>query len=121
MSTPKAPAKVLVPLPAILLANDLLDGDVVFRTATGWSRDPAEALVAEDADAAVALEGEAGAAMARNEVVDAYLVDIAVDPHGVPVPRHFRERFKILGPSIRPDLGKQAELSTFTERSQRGA
>ena len=27
---------------------------------------------------------------------------------GRPVPRHFRERFKTLGPSNRPDLGKQA-------------
>lgn len=121
MSTPKAPAKFLVPLPAILLANDLLDGDVVFRTATGWSRDPAEALVAVDVDTAETLDAEAKVAMARNEVVDAYLVDVAVDALGVPVPKHFRERFKILGPSIRPDLGKQAELSTFTERSQRGA
>ena len=67
MSIPKAPAKVLVPLPAILLANDLLDGDVVFRTATGWSRDPAEALVAADTDTAAALDTEAKAAMARNE------------------------------------------------------
>ena len=116
MSTAKLP-----PLPAILLANDLLDGDVVFRTATGWSRDPAEARVAIDTAAAEALDVEARAAMARNEVVDAYLVDVAIDAHGVPVPRHFRERFKILGPSIRPDLGKQAELSTFTARSQRRA
>ena len=66
-------------LPVILLANDLLDGDVVF----------------------------AAAALSGNKVVDAYLVDVAIES-GSPVPRHFRERFKTLGPSNRPDLGKQA-------------
>ncbi len=97
-----------VSLPAILIANDLLDGDVVVRTANGWSRNPAEALIARDASAAAALEAEAGAAQARGEVVDAYLVDVTVRLDGTPVPNHFRERFKVNGPSIRPDLGKQA-------------
>jgi hypothetical protein len=113
MSTPKSAPKVIVALPAILLANDLLDGDVVFRTASGWSRDPVEALVVHEPEAAAALEAEAKSAMARNEVVDAYLVDVAIGETGVPVPRHFRERFKILGPSIRTDLGKQAEFSSL--------
>ena len=97
-------------LPAILLANDLLDGDVVFRTANGWSRDPREALVAEDETTALRLEAEAKAAFERKEVVDAYLVDITRDASGLPVPNHFRERFKVKGPSHRPDLGKQAEF-----------
>lgn len=96
-------------LPAILLANDLLDGDVVFWTDAGWSRDPRAALVAEDQAAADQLEAEGSAAFARQEVVDAYLVDITRDAAGVPVPNHFRERFKVRGPSNRPDLGKQAE------------
>ncbi len=105
MSAPKK-----TPLPAILLANDLLDGDVVFRTASGWSRDPREALVAEDEATADRLEAEARAAFANKEVVDAYLVDITRDSQGLPVPNHFRERFKVKGPSHRPDLGKQAEF-----------
>jgi hypothetical protein len=104
-----APAK-RPPLPAILIANDLLDGDVVFRGADGWTRDPALALVAEDDAAAERLERDGEAAFAAREVVDVYLIDIARDANGIPVPRHFRERFKILGPSHRPDLGKQAEF-----------
>lgn len=100
------------PLPAILLANDLLEGDVVFAAhaaagAVAWTRDPALALVAADDAAAQALEGFAAAELAGNRVVDAYLVDVALES-GVPVPRHFRERFKTLGPSNRTDLGKQA-------------
>jgi Protein of unknown function (DUF2849) len=109
MAAPKAPA-----LPAILLANDLLTGDVVFRTRDGWSRDPIEARVAETPEAAQTLEAEAADAMKRNAVIDAYLVDVDINVQGVPVPRHFRERYKILGPSNRPDLGKQAEYPHLT-------
>ena len=106
-TTPKRP-----PLPAILLANDLLDGDVVFARvaasgALAWTRDPAEALVAADETVAARLEAFAAASAAAQQVVEAYLVDVAREASG-PVPRHFRERFKTLGPSNRPDLGKQA-------------
>ena len=97
-----------VPLPAILLANDLLDGDVVFSNGEGWSRDPADALIARDDVTADRLEAHAKAAFDAQLVVDAYLVDVSVDAEGIPTPRHFRERFKTMGPSNRPDLGKQA-------------
>ncbi len=96
------------PLPVILLANDLLTGEVVFRNDAGWTLDPAEALIGRDDATAEQLEAEGKAAFKRQEVVDAYLVDVTVAPDGVPVPNHFRERFKIKGPSNRPDLGKQA-------------
>ena len=98
------------PLPVILLANHLLDGDVVFRTSDGWTLDPARALIATDDATADVLDVAGKAALAANEVVDAYLVDVAIDALGHAVPRHFRERFKITGPSIRPDLGKQADF-----------
>lgn len=106
-AAPKRP-----PLPAILLANDLLDGDVVFAAAGPdgaliWTRDPAQALVAADDQAAEQLEAYAADQLATNQVVDAYLVDVAIET-GRPVPRHYRERMKTLGPSNRPDLGKQA-------------
>jgi Protein of unknown function (DUF2849) len=109
MSTEKRP-----PLPVILLANHLLDGDVVFRTSEGWTLDPARALIASDEATADALDAAGKAALAANEVVDACLVDVAIDANGHAVPRHFRERFKVLGPSIRTDLGKQADFPTAT-------
>jgi sulfite reductase (NADPH) hemoprotein beta-component len=43
-------------------------------------------------------------------VVDVELVDVTLRADGLPLPNHFRERFKIAGPSNRPDLGKQAEF-----------
>lgn len=109
------------PLPAILLANDLLDGDVVFAIAgadglLGWTRDPGLALVAADDAAAERLESFAAAELAAQHVVDAYLVDVELAAGG-PVPRHFRERFKTLGPSNRPDLGKQAGEGIAGSRS----
>jgi hypothetical protein len=106
MSAPKSQ-----PLPAILLANDLLEGDVVFHTGAGWSRDPRAALIAESREAAERLDEAGRAATARHEVVDAYLVDVTLDADGAPIPNHFRERFKVRGPSHRPDLGKQAEFA----------
>jgi hypothetical protein len=103
MALPKRP-----PLPVILMANDLVDGEVVFRTANGWSPDSREALIAGNPEAADALEAEGLAEMNLNKVVDAYLVDVFLGENG-PQPRHFRERLRTLGPSIRPDLGKQAQ------------
>lgn len=109
-------------LPVILLANDLLDGDVVFAAAEGeaaglrWSRDPGEALIGHDEATADRLDAFAAAELGNQHVVDAYLVDVAIED-GVAVPRHCRERMKTTGPSVRRDLGKQAELplaSAFT-------
>lgn len=97
------------------MANHLLEGDVVFWTGRDWSRDPREAAVAQDLATAAAFETEARAAFLRHEVVDAGLIDVAFDPAGLPVPNHFRERFRTRGPSHRPDLGKQAEFSIVGE------
>ncbi len=105
MSTAKRP-----PLPVILLANDLLDGEVVFWTGTHWSPEPKDARIAHDDASATALEGAAAKALSANVVVDAYLVDITTDANGHGVPNHYREKIKTEGPSVRRDLGKQAGL-----------
>ncbi|MCA0423444.1 MAG: DUF2849 domain-containing protein [Proteobacteria bacterium] len=112
MATPNK----LPPLPAILIANDLLDGDVVFAAGNGWTLNPAEATIARDEETARALEALGAAAFRANRVVDAYLVDITEDEAGVPTPRHFRERFRTKGPSNRPDLGKQADFDRTVTR-----
>ena len=102
-----------LPLPVILLANDLLDGEVVFWTGRSWSDRPNEALLARDEAAAQQLEAAAAQALAQNKVVDAYLVDVALDGEGHAVPRHYREKIKTEGPSVRRDLGKQAGQSNL--------
>ncbi len=98
------------PLPVILVASDLLEGDVVFATSNGWTRNPREALVARDDGAAQALEVLGTTAFLRAKVVGPYLVDVELDAEGLPVPRHYREILRTLGPSVRPDVGKQADF-----------
>lgn len=104
-------------LPAIMIANDLLDGDVVFLATSGWSRDPAHAQIATDNEAAERFEAAARMAMAARQIVDASLIDVTIQPDGRAVPNHFRERFRVLGPTHRTDLGKQAEFPTSGGRN----
>ncbi len=93
----------------VVTANDLMAGDVVFLTAERcWTRDIHAAAVA-DADAAARLLADAEAQEAR--IVGPYLAEVVVDAAGRPRPTHFRERFRLLGPSNRPDLGRQAQAS----------
>lgn len=98
------------PLPVILVANDLLDGDVVFAAAQGWTRDPREASVAGDEAQAQALERFGATEYLHAKIVDPYLVDVEINSEGAPVPRHYREILRTLGPSNRRDLGKQADF-----------
>ena len=99
--------------PQILIANDLLDGEVLFMGKAGWLRDHRTAVVATSEEAAEALLAQGKAEMAANKVVDAYLVDIAISPDGHPEPIHYREKMRTLGPSIRLDLGKQSVGTEF--------
>jgi hypothetical protein len=97
------------PFPSILLANDLLSGLIVTWTGQRWSPAIKDAQIAQDAEAAEALHNEGLAAYKRHEVLDVGLVAVAISVNGIPEPSHFRERFRTLGPTVRTDLGKQAE------------
>ena len=48
--------------------------------------------------------------MPPRKVVDPYLVDVEIAADGRSRPRHYREALRALGPSMRPDLGKQADF-----------
>ena len=97
------------PLPVLLNANDVLDGDVVFHTGDRWSLHLADALVAHDEQGAARLESIRDAAEASGEVIEPYLVAVALDAAGRAIPVHYRERLRAFGPSVRLDLGKQAQ------------
>ena len=97
-------------LPVIMTANDLLDGEVVFLGEGGWTPDPAGAVVADDADTAQSLEARARADFAANRIVEPYLVEVSMDGTGHAVARHFREAIRLKGPTIQPEMGKQAEF-----------
>ena len=95
------------PLPQMLTANRLIDGIVLWRKADGW----VETLSAGDV---YPTEAEAEAALAAaqadvkaNKVVATYLFDVR-EKDGKIVPVKEREIVRAAGPSVRPDLGKQA-------------
>jgi nucleotide-binding universal stress UspA family protein len=93
----------------ILTANRLRDGIAVFLTRSGeWSEAIDDAVLALEPEAAAALEQRAKLAEAACIVTGSYLVD-AERRGGHVRASHIRERMRALGPTVRPDLGKQAE------------
>ena len=95
--------------PQIVTANDLLLGDVIYLTAEGgWTRDHANAQVAENAEQAEAMLATAAAQQLK--IVGPYLAEAALDANGTPGPVHFREAFRTRGPS-NYSHGKQAEAA----------
>lgn len=91
--------------PKVVTANDLLDGDVIYQTATGWTRTLSEAeVLTDEADADLRM---IDAHQQTGRVVGVYLADVAQSTDG-PQPAHFREAFRATGPSNYPH-GKQAE------------
>lgn len=88
-----------------IVANRLIDGEVVYWNAGAWKSRFGEAELYDADDAA---ESALGVANNPLNVVDCYLIDVADDGEG-PVPVAFRERIKALGPQNHPQHGKQAE------------
>ncbi|WP_448190825.1 DUF2849 domain-containing protein [Azospirillum sp. sgz301742] len=91
-----------------ITANRLRDGAVVWLgPQNDWVERIEAAAAYEDARAAQALviaqEDEA-----RNIVVAIYTLEVEL-ADGAPVPLRTKERIRALGPSVRADLGKQAD------------
>jgi hypothetical protein len=96
-------------LPQIVTANRLVDGVVLFMDEAGaWSEDFAAAAVYPDATTLAA-------ALARG--ADAVAACLLVEPYGIEVeqrnghyaPKALREAIRASGPTVRRDLGKQAQ------------
>jgi hypothetical protein len=93
-------------LTQIVTANRLIDGIVVFQDrAGGWSEDFARAAVHEDAAAALA---RASQDVAASQIVDPYAIEVELR-NGHYAPKALREAIRASGPTVRRDLGKQAE------------
>ena len=89
--------------PKVVTANALLEGDVIYQTATGWTRKLEEAEVLTDE--AVADVRLIDAIQQADLTVGAYLADVDTSTD-TPKPSHFREAFRAKGPSNYPH-GKQ--------------
>jgi uncharacterized protein DUF2849 len=95
-------------LPQVLTANRLALGEVVYwNGAKGWVNRLREAEVLPSEKAEAILK-QAAASVERREVVAPYLFDVRVKD-GEPIPVKTREAIRAAGPSVRRDLGKQAD------------
>ncbi|XDA96495.1 DUF2849 domain-containing protein [Sulfitobacter sp. LCG007] len=92
--------------PKVVTANALLEGDVIYQTADGWTRKLEQAeVLTDEADAELRL---IEASQQRAKVVGAYLADVKIEG-GRPIPAHFREAFRAKGPSNYPHGKQQAK------------
>ena len=83
--------------PQVVTANRLRVGDVVYLAANDdWVSDLAKATVANDAAALAALEGVAAKAVAAQEVVAVYAIDVDTSA-GAPQPLSVKERIRAAG------------------------
>lgn len=86
---------------AILTANDVRNGDIVFWTATqSWSTSIDDALIGYGKDETDQLTVAGETEEAANKVVGAYLVALKPDENTDRVPVKMREIRRLAGPSI---------------------
>nr|WP_276562294.1 DUF2849 domain-containing protein [Hoeflea prorocentri] len=98
----------------VLTANRLKDGIAVWLGANGqWLENIDTALIARHQEAADALADAGKSAFNDNLVVDVDLIDVE-EIEGEIYPIRLRERIRAAGPTIRADLGKQADFKQAT-------
>ena len=98
-----------MPIGQMITANRLGDGVVVFLNNANWVETLTQGSLFGNADAVAAALVQAKADEARDVVVEPYAIDV-VDRNGTPHAKHLREAIRAAGPTIRRDLGKQADL-----------
>ena len=95
----------------VVTANRLGDGAVVYLADGGaWSERVEEARVAQAEEEAAELLAFAESPEQGIVVVGPYLMEVAAE-NGAPRPVSNREVIRARGPTVRQDLGKQAELA----------
>ena len=92
----------------VIMANDLLTGDVIFlsRDSCNWTEFLQEAWVGESqqlVEQMLTIVGDS------HLIIDALAIDVEENQGNLEL-KTFRERLRSQGPSVRPDLGKQALL-----------
>ena len=93
----------------VMTANRLRDGDAVFLTRAGiWSEKIDDATLVQEPQATAALEARAAEDAIATLITGQYLID-AERVDGKIRATLTRERIRTLGPSVRLDLGKQAD------------
>lgn len=92
----------------IVAANRLSNGESVWLASDhSWADYIDAAEIARDEATVEKLERAGHAAFLKNEVVDVTLVDVEISDGRIR-PQRLRERIRAAGPSIHPEIGKQA-------------
>lgn len=92
-------------------ANRLIDGEVVYLTPSGrWSANFDAVAIAHGKEEGNAILAKAQPAVAAREIIGPYLFEVCQETTGAR-PVSVREIIRMKGPSVRLDLGKQAEYS----------
>ena len=95
-------------MPQVLTANRLEVGEVVYwNSARGWVGRLSEAEILADDKAEDVLKG-ASEWVQKREIVAPYLFEVKLRD-GAAVPVKMRETIRAAGPTVRTDLGKQAD------------
>ncbi|MEQ9488439.1 MAG: DUF2849 domain-containing protein [Alphaproteobacteria bacterium] len=96
--------------PEIVSGNRLTDGAVVYLSAEGgWVEKIEDASVAETEDERAALEDAANGGIATQQVTGWEFAEITEEDGGRKAVKNI-QHIRSLGPTVRRDLGKQAEL-----------
>lgn len=94
------------PLPIVLTANALLEGNVVYFDGASWSSRIEDALVARDDAAAATLERR----LATDPgIVEPFLATISIGADGRPSPVHYRDRIRVSGPTFHREHSRSAQ------------
>jgi sulfite reductase (NADPH) hemoprotein beta-component len=100
-----------------LTANRLDDGEVVFWKQGRWVPSFGDAELFDEDRTEAAIAAEAHAKTEVTVVVEPYLIDLTPS-EGRWAPLSYRERIRALGPTNKPDHGKQAEGGSIVEALQ---
>ena len=96
-------------MPQVVIASRLSDGHVVYLGRHGrWVEIIEEGRITESESEGEEAMESARLAESRQEVVDPYLIEVVVGDARVR-PVETRERIRAAGPTVRKDLGRQAE------------
>ncbi len=95
----------------IITANRLRDGAVVYWKQDSWTNTFTDAEQFADKDASAAALAQAQQRVKAGEVVNPYRFEARLDDT-IAVPVKERELIRASGPSIHPELGKQADPAT---------
>lgn len=94
--------------PQALTANLLVAGEVVYWREDGtWASELKDAFIFESGAGIEAALGRANADVEARKILDPYMFTVSNDA-GVIHPSSVREIIRAKGPTVRPDLGKQA-------------